>query len=88
MWQWEDGSFSGSLGNVQLLPATGNVLVVYGNVATKDETEPGVHIYEVTHTEPAEIVRQYDVYPAPVAGAGVTTYRAVHWPSLQIVPGY
>ncbi len=88
VWQWEDGSFSGSLGNVQLLPATGNVLVVYGNVATKDETEPGVHIYEVTHTEPAEIVRQYDVYPAPVAGAGVTTYRAVHWPSLQIVPGY
>lgn len=88
VWQWGDGGFSASLGNVQPLPETGNVLVVYGDVSGEGLDVPGVRIYEVTHTDPAEIVSELHIWAPPIEGAEITTFRAVRWPRLQVVPGY
>ncbi len=88
VWEWGDGRFSASLGNVQLLPVTGNVLVTYGDITGDEPETPGVRVYEVTHTDPAEVVSELQIWAAPVEGAEITTFRAVRWPALQVVPGF
>jgi hypothetical protein len=49
VWSWgdhlADNHFSGSLGDCDLLPDTGNHLITFGNL--KNPLLPGVRVYEV-----------------------------------------
>lgn len=70
------GPFSGSLGDCDLLPETGNHLVTFGNV--KDPALPGVRIVEVTPDGTEVFVLEV---PQPA-----TAFRAERMPGL--IPGY
>ncbi len=80
---WEGGPvpprFSGSMGDVDPLPRTGNRLVTFGNV--KEPTLPGVGVYEMTGGAGSEVLWALE-FPQ---GDGLGTFRAERFTDL--VPG-
>ena len=95
---WEFGEFDDPvryapfIGDADMQPLTGNVLITHGGVTTDAEGLPtdnifaaktSVYIIEVTHTTPGEKVFELSIVdPTPETANGWTTYRAERLPSL------
>ncbi|HET7289335.1 MAG TPA: aryl-sulfate sulfotransferase [Thermodesulfobacteriota bacterium] len=95
---WEFGEFDDPIryapfiGDADMQPITGNVLITHGGVTNDAEGLPSdniglsktsVHIIEVTHTTPGEKVFEISIVdPTPEIANGWTTYRSERLPSL------
>ena len=95
---WEFGQFDDPvryapfIGDADMQPLTGNVLITHGGVTTDADGMPtdnifaaktSVHIIEVTHTTPGQKVFEISIVdPTPETANGWTTYRAERLPSL------
>lgn len=86
VWQFGQGldpnRFSGSQGDCDPLPLTGNRLVVFGNI--KNPVVPGVELFEVTSGPNPEVVWDF-VTPDQGAGIRPNTYRAERL--TDVIPG-
>ena len=79
---WEYGAdadkvyYSGALGDADVLPQTGNVLITHGSLTNKVKINSAVML-EVTHTTPGEEVFEMKLYDAtPELEGGWRVYRA------------
>ena len=85
---WEYGEFTdeplfaGFLGDADMLPLTGNVLVTYGGIRTRQGKLVG-RLIEVTHTTPGEKVFDLAIVdPTSEAANGWNIYRSERLRSL------
>lgn len=88
---WEYGAergfelYSSIVGDADMLPETGNVLITFGGILPSDEGVAGAHLVEVTHTMPAEVVFEVTLDDDnPEGAASRIIYRAKHRPSLYL----
>jgi hypothetical protein len=95
---WEFGEFDDPvryapfIGDADMQPLTGNVLITHGGVTTDAEGLPtdnifaaktSVYIIEVTHTTPGQKVFEISIVdPTPETANGWTSYRSERLPSL------
>lgn len=95
---WEFGQFDDPvryapfIGDADMQPLTGNVLITHGGVTTDADGLPSdsigtsktsVHLIEVTHDTPGEKVFELSIVdPTPELANAWTTYRAERLPSL------
>jgi hypothetical protein len=95
---WEFGQFDDPvrfapfIGDADMQPLTGNVVITHGGVTTDAEGMPSdsiptsktsVYIIEVTHTTPGQKVFELSIVdPTPETANGWTTYRSERLPSL------
>jgi arylsulfate sulfotransferase len=75
--------YASIVGDVDVLPTTGNVLITFGGILPGDEGTPAAHLVEVTHTTPAEVVFEVTLDDDNPAGpASRIIYRSQHVASL------
>ncbi len=75
VWEYR-GDHCRVVGDADVLPETGNVLVTFGSLAPETDGEPGARIVEVTRDDPAVEVWMLEVLARRVV------YRAERLPSL------
>lgn len=86
---WEYGRergfelYSSIVGDADPLPASGNVLIVFGGILPVEDGVPGAYIVEVTHEQPAAVVLEVRIADDNEEGpASRIVYRAEHVAAL------
>jgi arylsulfate sulfotransferase len=75
--------YASIVGNAEILPTTGNVLIDFGGLLPTTDGVPSSHLIEVTHTMPAEVIFEATLDDDNPSGPGTRfIYRAHHVPDL------
>jgi arylsulfate sulfotransferase len=87
LWEYDAGQsiYTAIVGDADLMPETGNVLVTFGAIVRDDPDEPAARLVEVTRESPAVEVWDLHIYDNNPAGATIV-YRAERLSSLYPLP--